>query len=324
MRRTLLKFLVLLLILAVLFLVLLRLAAVQRESENQSSAPTRGTMIQTQSLSFYTLSSGPTEGQPVLLAHGSAAWSGFWEKEVTELGEAGYRAIAFDMPSFGYSDRPPDGDYSRAAQAKRILDLVGTLDTPPVMIAHSFGAAAATEAVLLDPKAFAGLIIVNGALAMDAEATQSALPLPIRNRTLRETAIAASVTNPLATKFLLRGLLYNRDSATDQIVDVLQTPQLREGTTESYADWLTALMAPAPDTLSRDPASYANLSIPVRIIWGDKDTVTPPAQAEAIADALGQSEVAYLRNVGHIPHIEAPEAFEDLLLSLLAEITHAR
>lgn len=324
MRRTFLKFFALLLIAALLFLILLRLAAVQRESQDQSSAPARGSMIETASLTFYTQSNGPVDAQPVLLAHGTAAWSGFWEKEVTQLGEAGYRAIAFDMPPFGYSDRAPDGEYSRTTQAKRILDLVATLQSPPILVAHSFGAAAATEAVLRNPQAFAGLIIVDGALAMDAEATQGALPLPIRPRVLRETAVAASATNPLATKFLLRGLLYNKDAATDAYVETLQQPQNRTGTTAAYADWIPALLAPQVDSLSRDPAAYADLPVPVRIIWGDQDTVTPPAQAEAIATALDQGPVLYLKDVGHIPHIEAPEAFANLLLNLLEEISQAR
>ncbi len=324
MRRTILRLLALLLIALVLCLVLLRLFAAQRESQDQSAAPLQGLMVPTASLSFYVQSSGPADAQPVLLAHGTAAWSGFWDKETKLLGDAGYRAIAFDMPPFGYSDRAPDGDYSRLTQARRILDLVSTLEAPPIMVAHSFGAAAATEAVLKDPNAFAGLIIVDGALSMDASAVQAALPLPLRPRVLRETAIAATATNPLATKFLLRGLLYNKDAATDGYVKTLQQPQKRRGTTPAYADWLPALLAPSPDALSRDPAAYANLPIPVRIIWGDKDTVTPPDQAEALATALGQGGVSYLRDVGHIPHIEAPDAFAQLLLRLLDEIVQTR
>ena len=54
------------------------------------------------------------------------------------------------------------------------------------------------------------------------------------------------------------------------------------GLTAAYADWL-----PSRGALSRSSANYANMPLPVRIIWGDKDTVTPPAAAKALARAIG-------------------------------------
>ena len=308
----------------VLVLIGLRFAAYARESAAPGMlAPKAGSFVDTQTGRIFVQAAGPEDALPVLLAHGTAAWSGFWQKEVTQLGALGpYRAIAFDMPPFGLSDRAPDGDYSRQKQATRILALVATLQRKPIMVAHSFGAAAATEAVLRQPDAFAGLIIVDGALGMETAPQPKAMPLPLRPRIAREAALAATATNPLATRFLLRGLLYNKAAATDDYIEVLQHPQRRAGTTDAYADWVPSLLAPAADSLSRTPASYASLPIPVRIIWGDRDTVTPPDQAEALAAAIDQGAVVYLKDVGHIPHIEAPDAFMDALKGLLAEMTN--
>lgn len=320
MFRFIVKTLFAVLVLAVLALAALRIAAALREQAEQSTAPTEGAFVETASVTFYTQSAGSPGDTPVLLAHGTAAWSGFWRRELDQLGAAGFHAIAFDMPPFGYSDRAADRDYSRTRQAERILDLVATLPAPPVMVAHSFGAAAVTEAVLRKPEAFAALVIIDGALGMQDAAEPKALPLPIRPRVLREAAVSASATNPLATGFLLRGLLHNKAAATDMYIDVLQQPQNRSGTTAAYADWIPSLLAPAPDSLSRDPANYADLALPVRIIWGDQDTVTPPSQAQALAAALGQGDVIYLEDVGHIPHIEAPEAFMAALLSVLKSL----
>ncbi|MEM6305154.1 MAG: alpha/beta fold hydrolase [Pseudomonadota bacterium] len=319
MLRFLLRLLLILVLLAAVALAGFRILADRRETADLSAAPATGSFIETQSTSFFAQAAGPAEATPVLLAHGTAAWSGFWSREVTYLASKGYNAIAFDMPPFGYSERPANGDYSRPAQAKRILDLARAQPRPPIMVAHSFGAAAATEAVLRDPRSFAGLIIVNGAIGMGTKPPAD-LPLPLRPRTLREAALAATATNPLATKVLLRQLIHRKEAATDPLVSVLQTPQRRQGTTPAYADWLPSLLAPTPTSLSLDPVHYANLPIPVRIIWGDKDTVTPPEQAEALAEAFGDIDVRYLKDVGHIPHIEAPEEFAALLLELLREM----
>ena len=330
MRRFLIRFVLIAIFVLVLALVAFRFAASLRESQSSEailtsqaywiggSAPS-DMYIETDQTRFFALSSGPKDATPVLLAHGTAAWSGFWAREVDALAEAGYRAIAFDMPPFGYSSRPDDGDYSRRAQADRILALAKAQGQRPVMVAHSFGAAAATEAVLRDPAAFAGLIIVDGAIGMGTTPSAS-LPAPLRPRVLREAALSATATNPLATKFLLKQLIHRKDAATADLVNILQQPQRRTGTTAAYGDWLPSLLAPSPDGLTFDPANYADLPIPVRIIWGDRDTVTPPDQAEVLAAAIDQGPVHYIQEVGHIPHIEAPEAFIALLTKLLAEI----
>ena len=313
------------LLLALLILTIgFRTAAVWRESEGTEAAPAQGDFIKTPLGAFYTMSAGPADGQALLLAHGTAAWSGFWAPQVASLGQLGYRATAFDLPPFGFSDRAVDGDYSRHRQADRILALVDAMKTRPVMIAHSFGASAAVEAVMKEPEAFAGLVIVSGALAMSVAPDQRNMPLVLQPRLTREAALSLTATNPLATGTLLRGLLYNKEAATYDIFETLQRPQRRSGTTAAYADWLPALLAPDASARSRQAAAYNSLTLPVRIIWGDRDTVTPPDQAEALAAAIGQMPVMYLKDVGHIPHLEAPDIFMKTLKRALSEIAQAR
>lgn len=272
---------------------------------------------------IFILTAGPATGQPVLLAHGSAAWAGFWSPQLRMLGKAGYRATGFDMPPFGFSDRDPADDYSRTRQAARILDIAQSMSQPPIMVAHSFGAAPAAEAVLIQPTAFAGLVIINGALGMEDAPSSKLLPAPIRPIHLREAALSITATNPLATGALLKGLLHNKSAATEDLIRVLQLPQRRLGTTAAYARWLPSLLAPEADTLSRKADRYADLRLPVRIIWGRKDTVTPPDQAERLAEALGQEAVIYIEDAGHIPHVETPDAFDTALLKVLEEVTGA-
>ncbi|MGC1495370.1 MAG: alpha/beta hydrolase [Sulfitobacter sp.] len=324
MLRLLIRLFAALILIVVVVLISFRFAASIRESQSvQELAPASGSFVQIQTGSLYIQSAGPADGQAVLLAHGTAAWSGFWQNEIAMLGANGFRATAFDMPPFGFSDRATDGDYSRPQQAERILDLVKAMGTRPIMVAHSFGAAAAAEAVLQNPSAFSGFIIIDGALGIEDRPEDKKLPPLLRPMALRETAIAASATNPLLTKVLLRSLLYNKDAASQDLVDTLRLPQRRSGTTAAFAEWLPSLMTPSTNTLSRTARNYTNLSLPVRIIWGDKDSVTPPEQAEALARALDQEPVLYLKDVGHIPHIEAPAAFKAALLDALNDIMSA-
>jgi len=55
-------------------------------------------------------------------------------------------------------------------------------------------------------------------------------------------------------------------------------------------------------------------------VVGDRDTVTPLAQGEQLKRLIRGSELTVLENVGHIPHIEAPAGFHDVLVKNLKAI----
>lgn len=297
-------------------------AAMLRETATAAEArPEAGRMVETDMGAIYIRELGPADGAPLLLAHGTAAWSGLWSDTLAALAAQGYRVIAFDMPPFGFSDRDANGDYSRRTQANRILSLTKSLSIRPTLIAHSFGAAPATEAVMMDQQAFAGLVMVAGAVGLGSHDEPKDLPLPLRPRWLRQTVVSLTGTNPLLTKTLLAQLLYNKDAATDDIVDILQRPMILRGSTAAFADWLPSLLVPPRDALSTRAENYAVLRLPTRLIWGDRDTVTPPEQAADLAALVNQGPPHMLTNVGHIPQIEAPEQFQALLFSVLSDMS---
>ncbi|MGE3349866.1 MAG: alpha/beta fold hydrolase [Ramlibacter sp.] len=51
---------------------------------------------------------------------------------------------------------------------------------------------------------------------------------------------------------------------------------------------------------------YRKLAMPLMLVWGAMDTITPPAQAEAIAKLAPRAWLVMLPGVGHIPQIEDP------------------
>ena len=57
--------------------------------------------------------------------------------------------------------------------------------------------------------------------------------------------------------------------------------------------------------------------VPVSLIGGRDDVATPPSLLMALSEQLGVSEPDILAQVGHIPAIETPELFTDILLSEL-------
>lgn len=317
MRRFI-KFVVYLLLLLVLLAAGFRVAAMWREVDGREvDRPRFGKLVNTALGDVYIEEAGFADATPVLLVHGSVGWARFWHETSTALAKEGYRPIAFDLAPMGYSARDEGGDYSRQRQAQRIIALTETLDVKPIMIAHSFGAGPATEAVMMAPEAFASYVIVDGAIGVGSDVSNTELPLPLQQGWLREVAVSLTITNPWAMKPLLQMFLHKKGAASPEYVDLLKKPLSLRGTTEEIAKWLPTLLVPPADALSTKRDNYAQIDIPTGIIWGAEDTATPLAQGEELNELIKGSTLTVLEGLGHIPQIEDPTAFQDALLDML-------
>lgn len=299
----------------------LRGAAWLRESASAAEAmPAEGRLVATAMGDVYIEEAGPVGGVPVLLMHGSVGWSGLWRETLEALGGAGYRAIAFDLPPMGFSARDPVGDYGRVRQAQRVLALAEAMGIRPVMAAHSFGAGPGVEAVMRKRGAFRALVVIDGALALGGHEREGRLPWALRPEWLRQVAISATVTNPLAIKPLLALFLHRKDRANDHYAEILLRPGAVAGTTAELARWLPALLVPPRDAQSTRAEAFRALDMPTAIIWGREDTTTPLAQGVELQALIPGADLIVLDDVGHIPQIEDPALFNAALIAALEKL----
>jgi pimeloyl-ACP methyl ester carboxylesterase len=63
----------------------------------------------------------------------------------------------------------------------------------------------------------------------------------------------------------------------------------------------------------------AEIRVPTLIYWGDEDLPFCIA-AQVLKEGIANSELVTVRGVGHSPHEEAPEVFNDALLKFLDKI----
>ncbi|MBW4889662.1 alpha/beta hydrolase [Mucilaginibacter sp. HMF5004] len=61
------------------------------------------------------------------------------------------------------------------------------------------------------------------------------------------------------------------------------------------------------------------IRIPVSLIWGKNDKITPPEVAEEFHRLLPDSELHWVENCGHAPMMERPQVFNQLLKGFLAK-----
>ena len=90
-------------------------ASVRETGLREELAPSSGHLVPTRSGGVFVQEKGPADGVPVVLFHGTAAWSELWRHTIDALAAGGFRVIALDLPPFGFSDRP--GNYTRRDQA---------------------------------------------------------------------------------------------------------------------------------------------------------------------------------------------------------------
>jgi pimeloyl-ACP methyl ester carboxylesterase len=307
--------------LLVALLVVSRGVASFREVDRFGTLPPQGgQIVQTEKGGIYTLERGPKDGSVLLFAHGTAAWSGLWLPTLEAMGRLGYRAIAFDMPPFGYSEHPLNISYTRQERADIALALVQALGVRPIVVAHSIGAGPMAEAVLTAPQAFAGFVIVDGAIGVDGHLAPSRMPAVLRPLAVRDLVVAATVSNPLLTQTFTRQFVHIKEAVTPDIVALLQQPLQRHGYTGAVTAWLPQLFDTPTDAVSTQPEAWQALRVPTHILWGERDDVTPLSQAQTLAALIPGAGLSVMAGVGHIPQLEAPDLFQANLAAALQQI----
>lgn len=297
-------------------------AALRERSDSGDVAPRSGHFVQAGDVRMFVQEVGPPSGRPVILVHGTGAWSEIWRQTLDSLASHGFRAIALDMPPFGFSDRPRDANYGDEAQARRIIAFIDALKLESVtLIGHSFGGRPTMTAFFLDPSHVARLVLIDVALSLDATAKPTSAAWPVRtvlaSAPLRNALVSATLTNPAFTARLLRGLVADTSAVTPARVSMLQQPFARAGTTTSYGEWLRPFVTTSERSPATDRSRYGSIGVPTLIVWGDRDSITPISQGRDLAHLIRGVTFVEFHGVGHIPAIEAPDSFNSALLRFL-------
>ncbi|MES2213545.1 MAG: alpha/beta hydrolase [Patescibacteria group bacterium] len=311
-------------------LIFFKVSATSREVKLSSDvAPATGHFVQTFDAKIFVQESGPMTGQPVLLIPGTGAWSEIWRDTIDPLATAGYRVIAIDLPPFGFSEKLIGvSKYSRENQAKRIIGILDVLGIHTViLVGHSVGARPTIEAALENPERVAKLVLVDPALGFQEDKEDT--PHFEQNHpsfivhvlfgidSLRNAILSVYGTNPISIKPLVSSFVFQKSAITDARVAMLQRGLVIKDVTQANGDWLEYLTVRTDTSLSNDFTNFKKLTMPVGILWGREDTVTPLWQGEALKKLIPNSQLVVLDNVGHIPFIEDTNSFNLALFELL-------
>jgi pimeloyl-ACP methyl ester carboxylesterase len=112
-----------------------------------------------------------------VLVHG--AWHGAWcwEGVASDLRAAGHAVEAIDLPGHG-EDATPHEQVTLDAYAQRIAETLDAAEEPAILVGHSMGGIAATQAAELRPERIARLVYVTAFLPRNGESLQYLAGLP--------------------------------------------------------------------------------------------------------------------------------------------------
>jgi pimeloyl-ACP methyl ester carboxylesterase len=185
------------------------------------------------------------------------------------------------------------------------------------VVGHSFGGGPVLELALRHPDRLWGLALLDVALALEEPDSVDRIDQLLEVKRVREWMVAATFTNPRATQTVLEQFIADPADATPDRVELYQRPLDIDGTTEAIADWLPELWSPDRDVWSFDEGRFDRIDVPVAVLWGTADTVTPLEQGEHLVKAMPRARLHRLEGLGHIPHIEDPEAVHAVLVPYL-------
>jgi pimeloyl-ACP methyl ester carboxylesterase len=77
--------------------------------------------------------------------------------------------------------------------------------------------------------------------------------------------------------------------------------------------------------MSASTPSKTNIpAVPVLLLWGEEDSVTPLRVAEYIKRAIPGAQLSAISGCGHLPQLEAPEVFASQVSLFLKQIDRGR
>ena len=247
------------------------------------------------------------DGEPVLVITGwtisSAVFDAIADRFVPHV-----RVIAYDHRGTGRSAPwyGPVSVASLAADAARVLDDRG-VDSAHV-VGLSLGAGVAIEMAIRLPSRVRTLCLIGAGTG----GPRTALPTPADATAAAAALIGDSLRHrrawPAAALFSDAFRREHRD-----LVEELTRPF----TLHRAPPWASAWQMLAAACFARRGA-LPRISAPTLLIHGGRDVLSPPANAEAIADAVPRSKLHVFPDAGHAAPLEHPDEATRLMLEWFA------
>jgi pimeloyl-ACP methyl ester carboxylesterase len=257
---------------------------------------------------------GSGEEEPVVLVHGLGGQWQNWLENIPRLARE-RRVLALDLPGFGLTPEPSDGEISISGYGRCVDAFCERLGLGQVdMVGNSMGGFVAAEVAIQFGQRVSRLVLVSAAGITSADSLQA--PILTFGR-----VASALATNSAARHRRVASRPISRHAA---LALVARHPRLLKPDL-AYEGFFKGAGKPGFDEALRACLDYdfrdrlPDVKVPTLIVWGEKDSIIPVRDADEFERLIPDSRKVVMKDTGHIPMAERPQAFNDVLVEFLAE-----
>jgi pimeloyl-ACP methyl ester carboxylesterase len=253
------------------------------------------------------LASGSGRGAGTLvLIHGFPLNPAMWDPQLV-LAERGWRIIVPELRGFG-AGASAAGDPATTSiddYAGDTIDLLDKLHVKDAVVCGlSMGGYIAFAMFRHAPTYFRAMVLAD-------TKSQGDSPEAVTGRKNMQQLVRDKGPEAVADALVPKLLCDATRAGRPDVVEHLRR-QITGNSVESIVGALTAMMTRADST-----PTLPTLRIPVQIIVGDQDAVTPPPLSEQMHADIPGSQLAVIPGAGHMSNMEQPAAFNEALGSFL-------
>jgi len=248
------------------------------------------------------LANAPT----IIFIHGFPLNKAMWNKQVEEFKE-NYRVIAYDIRGHGNSD-VGDDDFSIELFVDDLLRLMDALNIEkPILCGFSMGGYIALNAIENYPERFSALLLCDTSCTADLPEAKEKRMKAIKN--INEKGLEQYAEESL--KKLFSPLSFSKQ--IDEIAIVRE--MIIKTSCPSLYKTLHAL-AERKETCTR----LHEIKVPVLIMVGKDDEITPPDVALFMHEKIKSSTIQVVEHAGHLSNMENSKVFNNQLTAFLSSI----
>ncbi|MFF5182407.1 alpha/beta fold hydrolase [Streptomyces sp. NPDC000345] len=264
--------------------------------------------------------------EPALFVHGLGGSSQNWSALMALL-DGTLASEALDLPGFGDSPPPDDGDYSVTAHARAVIRYLDATDRGPVhLFGNSLGGAVSTRVAAVRPDLVRTLTLVSPALP-ELRVQRSAVPTGLVGLP-GVAALFSRLTREWTAEQRVRGVLglcYGDPGrvspeafryAVQELERRLQLPYFWDAMTRSTRGLLNAYTLGGQHGLWRQAE---RVLAPTLLVYGGRDQLVGFRMARRAARAFRDSRLLTLPDAGHVAMMEYPDTVARAVRELLAE-----
>jgi len=223
---------------------------------------------------------GSSLGQDVVLVHGLGGRSEDWRYLAPYLARAGYRVYMPDLLGYGRSDRPANFSYSIPDEAAIVDAFLDALSLRHVDLGGwSMGGWIAQRVAGDHPDRIRRLLLFDSAGVYEKPAWDTRLFTPVTLADVDQLDDLLMPDPPRVPGFVAQ--------------DILRSSR-RNGWVIRRA--LSSMLSGHDTTDNLLP----HLKMPVLIVWGSEDRITPLSQGETMKRLIPQSQLYVIHGCGHL------------------------